>query len=67
MGQDDVAELRSHGFTDEQITVATQVIGYFNYITRVAQGLGVDHELWMDRPYDEWIQIKGTNYLQQHD
>ncbi len=63
MSQNDVAQLHSYGFTDEQITVATQVIGYFNYITRVAQGLGVDHELWMDIPYDEWRRVKGSDYL----
>lgn len=60
---DDVERLRTAGFSDEQITVAAQVIGYFNYITRIAQGLGVDHEIWMSVPYDEWVAQKGTNYL----
>ena len=44
MGPDDVAELRSHGFDDTAIHDATQVIGYFNYITRVAEALGVEPE-----------------------
>jgi len=44
MGPDDVEELRSHGFDDAAIHDATQVIGYFNYITRVAEGLGVEPE-----------------------
>ncbi len=44
MGPDDIAELRSHGFDDTAIHDATQVIGYFNYITRVAEALGVEPE-----------------------
>ena len=59
----DVDTLRMRGWTDPQITVAAQVIGYFNYITRIAQGLGVDHEPWMDIPYDQWRRDKGTGYL----
>lgn len=46
--------LRKHGFTDEQVTVATQVISYFNYINRIADGLGVDSEDWMTLAPDEW-------------
>jgi uncharacterized peroxidase-related enzyme len=63
MRRHDVDALREHGFTDDQITVATQVIGYFNYITRIAQALGVDHEPWMDIPEDKWLRDKGTDYL----
>jgi hypothetical protein len=48
-------------FSDGQITVATQVIGYFNYINRVAEGLGVDHESWMDVPQDEWRRGKESD------
>ncbi|MDA0327571.1 MAG: peroxidase [Gemmatimonadetes bacterium] len=44
MGPEDLDELRSHGFNDEAIHDATQVIGYFNYITRVAHALGVEAE-----------------------
>jgi len=62
MTERDVAALRQHGFSDEQITVAAQVIGYFNYITRIAQGLGVEHEAWMDIPYDQWRRAKGSGY-----
>lgn len=43
-GPDDIAELRALGFDDRAIHDATQVIGYFNYITRVADGLGVEPE-----------------------
>jgi alkylhydroperoxidase family enzyme len=44
MGPRDVEELRSHGFDDAAIHDAAQVIGYFNYITRVSEGLGVEPE-----------------------
>ena len=44
MGQADVDRLRAHGFDDVAIHDATQIIGYFNYITRVADGLGVEPE-----------------------
>lgn len=44
MGRDDVEELRVHGFDDRAIHDAAQVIGYFNYITRLAEALGVEPE-----------------------
>ncbi len=43
-GIDDVNRLRSAGFSDTAIHDAAQVIGYFNYINRVADCLGVDLE-----------------------
>jgi alkylhydroperoxidase family enzyme len=36
--------LRGHGFTDEQLVDAVHCIGYFNFINRVLDGLGVDPE-----------------------
>lgn len=62
MAQSDIAELRSHGFNDEEITIATQVIGYFNYINRIADGLGVDPDEWMSLPREEWLQRKAKDY-----
>ena len=58
MSADHVAKLRDHGFDDEQITIATQVISYFNYINRIADGLGVDLEDWMTMSYEQWIAEK---------
>ncbi len=43
----DLDPLRSQGLSDRAIHDAVQVISYFNYINRVADGLGVDLEDWM--------------------
>lgn len=44
MTRGDLDELRTHGFDDRAIHDAVQVIGYFNYITRLADALGVEPE-----------------------
>ncbi len=44
MSPADLDELRALGFDDRAIHDATQVIGYFNYINRVADALGVEPE-----------------------
>lgn len=46
----DLEILRSHGFDDVAIHDATQVIAFFNYITRIANGLGVEPESFV-RPW----------------
>ena len=40
----DVDALRAHGLTDPEISDAIQAIGYFNYVTRVADGVGIEDE-----------------------
>ncbi len=47
-GADDVEALRAVGWSDRAVNDATQVCSYFNYINRIADGLGVDHEAWID-------------------
>ncbi len=47
MTPNDLEELREHGFNDRAIHDAVQVIGYFNYINRVAHGLGVEPETFV--------------------
>jgi|SRR5581483_8220946 len=44
MRREDLDALRQHGFTDEQLVDAVHCIGYFNFINRVLDGLGVDPE-----------------------
>ena len=43
-GEADIDKLRAQGFDDRAIHDATQVIAFFNYITRIADGLGVEPE-----------------------
>ena len=62
MNETDVTDLRQSGFTDEQITIAVQVIGYFNYINRIADGLGVDPQDGMQPAEDHWRAAKGRDY-----
>ncbi|MFK7959285.1 MAG: hypothetical protein AB8G96_02065 [Phycisphaerales bacterium] len=59
-GATDLAVLREHGFDDEAITVIVQVIGYFNCINRIADGLGVDAEPWMTIDREQWHREKAT-------
>jgi len=44
MTRADVEKLREAGLSDRAIHDATQVIAFFNYINRVADGLGIDLE-----------------------
>lgn len=52
----DVATLRAAGFVDEEIHDVAQIAGYFNYINRLADGLGVPPEPDMAR----WPRDNGT-------
>ena len=58
----DVEELRRHGYDDGAITIAVQVISYFNYINRIADGLGVDAEAWMTPTREEWLLRRARDY-----
>lgn len=40
----DLDPLRDAGLSDREIVDANQVIAYFNYVNRIADGLGVDLE-----------------------
>lgn len=50
MTEADVQRLRDHGFTDAEVYNAAMVTGYFNFINRIADGLGVDLEPEMPSP-----------------
>jgi uncharacterized peroxidase-related enzyme len=49
MTADDVEAVRAHGWSDAAIHDAIQVVSYFSYINRVADGVGVD-------PEPEWTE-----------
>jgi uncharacterized peroxidase-related enzyme len=40
----DIEALRAEGLTDTDVSDAIQVIAYFNYVTRVADGVGIEDE-----------------------
>jgi uncharacterized peroxidase-related enzyme len=40
----DVELLHEHGWNDAAIHDAIQVISYFNYVNRIAEGVGIDDE-----------------------
>lgn len=47
VGAEDIEELRRCGFDDTGISSCVQVVAYFNYINRIAEGLGVPAEDWL--------------------
>jgi len=49
MTPNDLDVLRSHGLDDRAINDAVQVIGYFNYINRLADALGIEPEDFIQR------------------
>jgi uncharacterized peroxidase-related enzyme len=51
MTEGDINALRGHNFDDRAIHDATQVIAYFNYINRIADGLDVALEEFV-RPWE---------------
>ena len=42
--REDVEGLKEAGWSEEQIVSAAQIIGYFNHLNRLADGLGIDLE-----------------------
>lgn len=48
MKEEDVENLRQNGFSDEAILDICQVAGYFAFVNRLADGLGVELEHYWD-------------------
>jgi alkylhydroperoxidase family enzyme len=48
VAQADIDALRTHGLDDAGVSDAVQVVSYFNYVTRVADGVGIGDE-------PEWV------------
>ena len=57
----DVETLRKHGLDDRDILDAVEVIGYFNYINRVADALGIEPEPEMHKALARWRKQPATN------
>lgn len=49
----DVDALRAHGFDDRMIHDAAAVTGYFAFVNRLADGLGIELEAYWDEPEPE--------------
>ena len=53
MIEDDVRQLRACGFSDRAILDIAQVVAYYAYVNRIADGLGVSLEsYWADGKED---------------
>ena len=48
IGPADIDALRAHDLDDAAVSDAIQVVSYFNYVTRVADGVGIEDE-------PEWV------------
>jgi uncharacterized peroxidase-related enzyme len=48
MRESDVAALRDVGLRDSEILDVCQVVAYYNYVNRLADGLGVELEHWWE-------------------
>ena len=48
MREDDIVALRAHGLGDRDILDVNQVVAYFAYVNRVADGLGVTIDEYAD-------------------
>lgn len=47
-GEDDIEALREVGMSDRDILDLVEVVAYFAYANRIADGLGIDLEPWID-------------------
>jgi len=47
MNAGDVEALRAAGFSDRDVLDITEVVGYYAYVNRIADGLGVQTESWI--------------------
>ena len=46
MNDTDVDTLREAGFSDRDILDIVEVVGYYAYANRIADGLGIEIETW---------------------
>ena len=48
INEDDINHVKKFGYADKEISEIVQIISYFNYINRVADGLGLEPENFID-------------------
>ena len=49
MNKKDIESLKAFEFNESEISEIVQVVSYFNYINRVADGLGLEPEEFIDK------------------
>ena len=54
MRQQDVVNLRASGFTDRAILDIAQVVAYYAYVNRIADGLGVSLESYWSEGKEDY-------------
>jgi hypothetical protein len=58
MGESDVVGLRSVGLTDEQILSTVAITSLFNFMNRLADGLGVEIPEGREAVMAQWLSDK---------
>lgn len=48
----DLEELRGYGLTDEALFAIVEVVGFFNYINRIADAFGIELDDFLERRRD---------------
>ena len=64
MVEDDVKALKKEGFTDVGILHVNQVAGYYAYVNRLADGLGVELESFRENEEPVLLQSGAGKILQ---
>ena len=55
MTADDLETLRGLGFSEEAVMDAVQIVAFFNYITRVADALGLEPEEFLNTTWGKQV------------
>ncbi len=53
---EDIDSLRAAGFTDQNIFDTVAIVAYFNFMNRIADGLGVVPESWKQESYERHLK-----------
>ena len=61
MSQADVQRLRNHGLSDEQILSTVLIACTFNFMTRLADGLGVEPPEGRQESHSQWMSASARS------
>ena len=53
---EDIDHLQAAGFTDQNIFDVVLIVGYFNFMNRISDGLGVVPESWKQESYERHLR-----------